>query len=60
MLGSFRQGGYFMTKEEEDAAIGRMVSEYGDAKKRHQVLTEEAHRLGAMFSELGTCLMTNP
>ena len=49
-----------MTKGEEDAAIGRMVSEYGDSKKRLQVLTEEAHRLGAMFSELGVCLTTNP
>lgn len=57
---SYPRGGYFMTKGEEDAAIGRMVSEYGDSKKRLQVLTEEAHRLGAMFSELGVCLTTNP
>ncbi|MBZ5535348.1 MAG: hypothetical protein LAO31_05280 [Acidobacteriia bacterium] len=49
-----------MTKGEEDAAIGRMVSEYGDAKKKLLVLTEEAHRLGVMLSELGLCLATNP
>jgi fructosamine-3-kinase len=53
-------GGYFMTEEEKDAAIGRLVLEYTEAKKAVAILKEEAHKTGKQFTELGQCLTNFP
>jgi hypothetical protein len=53
-------GGYFMTEEEKDAAIGKLVQEYSQAKKNVGLFKEEARKIGMQFAQLGRCLMEFP
>jgi hypothetical protein len=45
--------GYFMSQEQADAALGRLVRERGDAEKHLSLLKAEAEQLGKLFTGLG-------
>jgi hypothetical protein len=49
-------GGYFMTQEDQDAALGRMVARYSEAKKRRAALLSEAGALGDLLQKAGSVL----
>jgi hypothetical protein len=55
----FRKG-YFMSPNDEMAARGRLITDYGDAKKRLVTLQAEAERIGSSLQELGKILANNP
>ena len=52
--------GYFVSQEEQDAVIGRVVRELSAVKNKAAALTVEAHRIGAGLVELGTTLGGTP
>src|ERR1700722_13161678 len=51
---------YFMSDEQKDAVIGRVVRERSDARKHLAALRTEANRLGQILSEIGRMLQGNP
>jgi hypothetical protein len=55
-----RNGGYFMTQDDQDVVIGRLVREHREADELIAKLDAEATRLGQAYSELGQALMTHP
>ncbi|MGD0100497.1 MAG: hypothetical protein ABSC60_09140 [Acidobacteriota bacterium] len=54
----FRKG-YFMSPNDEMAARGRLITDYGDSKKRLAILEAEADRIGGSLQELGKMLATD-
>jgi hypothetical protein len=53
-------GGYFMTAEQHDAAVGRLVLEKQDLEQKLAILYAEAGRLGSLLRDLGERLRTHP
>jgi hypothetical protein len=51
---------YFMTQEDQDLVIGRVVRERKEAETRLAALREEAHKYGELFAYVGGMLQTNP
>ena len=49
-----------MTKDERMAAIGRLVSEYREAKERYTLLSAEARRIGNELQQFGIVLSSSP
>lgn len=47
-----------MTPEDENAAIGRMVSRFSEAKKRRAALLNEGHKFGQLLDDAATKLKT--
>jgi hypothetical protein len=56
----YRAGGYFMSQEDQDAVIGRVVRELNDSKNLCAALTVEANRIGAALVSLGSSLQGDP
>lgn len=52
--------GYFMSQEEQDAVIGRVVREHKAATTKLAYLRSEATRLGQELSAIGQALMSQP
>ncbi len=55
-----KKGGYFMTQQEQDAVVGRLIREQRETDEFIAKLDAEAQRLGQAYSELGQALTTNP
>lgn len=53
-------GGYFMTQEDQDAVIGRVVRERRDLQTKAGALEAEAQNIGMMFAQLGQMLRDYP
>ena len=51
-----REGNYFVTENDEMAARGRIVTEYGELTKHMATLQEEARVLGEQMVKLGHSL----
>lgn len=47
---------YFMSQDEQDAAVGRFVRKYRDVSAKHAALVNEARTAGEILVELGTSL----
>lgn len=54
----FQPGPYFMTEEDQDAAIGRMVTSFSQAKKRRAALMAEADQIGRVVKAVGVALQS--
>jgi hypothetical protein len=52
----FQTGPYFMTKEDQNAAIGKMVTRFSEAKTRRVALMSEATEIGKGLVETGRAL----
>lgn len=46
--------GYFMSQEQSDAVLGRLVRERSDAQKHLALLQAEGRKLGELFAGLGS------
>jgi len=46
--------GYFMSQDQADAVLGRLVRERSEAQKHLILLQAEARKLGELFTGLGT------
>lgn len=55
-----RHEAYFMTAEQEDAALGRLAKDYADAKKRLAMLKNEAGTVGRALTVFGNSLVMFP
>ncbi|SRR6266567_1282179 len=51
---------YYMTQEQQDAIIGRVLRERGEAERHLAALQAEAARLGAYFIKVGSMLDKHP
>lgn len=54
----FVAGPYFMTEEDQDAALGRMITRFSEAKKRRIALMSEAEGIGKRLNSIGRGLET--
>jgi predicted trehalose synthase len=53
-------GGYFMSDEQQDAVIGRVLRELKEAKQKLARLRAEADRIGQALGRIGQTLVSNP
>jgi hypothetical protein len=60
MTDFFGEGSYFMSEEQKDAVVGRVVRERKETETRLALLEREAHNLGQNFSQLGQLLLSRP
>lgn len=52
----YQPGAYFMTQEDQSAAIGRLVLKFNQAKQRRAALMSECHTVGTALEKLGAQL----
>jgi hypothetical protein len=50
------RGGYFMTEQEKDAAVGRMVTRFSELKKHRAALIAEGRTIGDKLVTVGESL----
>jgi hypothetical protein len=49
----YARGEYFMSDADQDAAIGRLISDFSKAKTRRAALLAEGHKIGQRLEEAG-------
>jgi CRISPR/Cas system-associated protein Cas5 (RAMP superfamily) len=60
ILSDAHRGGYFMSPEDKDAVIGRVLRQRKEAKENLATLAAEAKRIGEKLSVLSGYLIHNP
>jgi len=53
-------GGYFVSQQEQDAVIGRVVREHREASRKLELLNAEANRIGKQLEAVGGILLRYP
>ena len=54
------RGGYFMSQEQQDEVIGRVVRQHREAQQRMVLLEAEAKKYSQMFSDMAATLASSP
>ena len=59
-IGSDQQRGYFVSQNEQDAVVGRVVRQYAETSKRYALLVAEAESIGKELAMLASALREHP